>query len=429
MKLQTTRNFLGFLSIILLFIWSCIASALTPISAYQSSIISNTTSDTYLSSIDIFEYASPDDSPHIFLLFQDAGNMGTPAIGTPQIYTGTDAWSVITHDSTQTIWELKEATSLSASIWLDVNRQGVILREPAKLNVGSTLRLDYTTGQFSLNGSVSKPYQSSINILIQTESANRSLVETAFNANGNLSSAAAIPSIASATTTLPTVWVYAYGWPPQIPAPTPTPSINPFLIPGYGNLAGQVVYVAGPAALRPLIIGNLTRKDLLTYLLAAGSKVAQHIRNVELSTGPANAVQISKYLSLTKGVLRGGTGFSGPNAFQKAKNFLNSNPATKAAANEDWHHIVGQFADNVATYGEAAIHNTKNLFRLDRTIHTTIVTPNYSRVVTVNGVKWPSLRNFLYWNRTYEQQYDYGMRVYNAAVNGATRQAIQNIPF
>lgn len=78
----------------------------------------------------------------------------------------------------------------------------------------------------------------------------------------------------------------------------------------------------------------------------------------------------------------------------------------KAGDDMNWHHIVEQHKDNVAKFGEEAIHNTINVIRLPKDVHTKVSAHYSSKQRYTDG---KTVREWLK-TQNYEEQVKYGIK-------------------
>ncbi|MEQ3221667.1 hypothetical protein AAA116_19950, partial [Butyricimonas virosa] len=111
-------------------------------------------------------------------------------------------------------------------------------------------------------------------------------------------------------------------------------------------------------------------------------------------------------MAVESGAGGAGRGFHSFSAFKRAMG--------NAAEGNQWHHIVGQHADNVRKFGAESIHNTNNLVEIPKELHHKI---NGHYNSTRFGTQGLTVRDWLK-TQSFEAQYEYGMDVLQKALNG-----------
>ena len=85
-----------------------------------------------------------------------------------------------------------------------------------------------------------------------------------------------------------------------------------------------------------------------------------------------------------------------------------------AAEGNQWHHIVGQHADNIRKFGAESIHNTNNLVEIPKELHYKINGYYNSKPLELGGL---TVRDWLK-TQSFEAQYEYGLEIVQKALNG-----------
>ena len=99
--------------------------------------------------------------------------------------------------------------------------------------------------------------------------------------------------------------------------------------------------------------------------------------------------------------LAAGGGIKAFDSFSRFKSAMG-----RAGDNMDWHHIVEQTGSNVSKFGARAIHNTQNVVRLAREVHTKISAYYSSKQAFTNGA---TVREWLR-GQSFEAQKEFGQR-------------------
>lgn len=112
---------------------------------------------------------------------------------------------------------------------------------------------------------------------------------------------------------------------------------------------------------------------------------------------PGGGFKVLKYL--TRVTEEAGVGFRSFSAFKRAFG--------AAGDGMEWHHIVTQQKSNIAKFGAEAIHNTKNLVKIEAKVHRKISGYYNSIQDFSDGVRvrqWIGAKSF-------EEQYKFGIDV------------------
>ena len=144
--------------------------------------------------------------------------------------------------------------------------------------------------------------------------------------------------------------------------------------------------------------------DLINSLIS-GAGLIPYIGDFAKAFRRNNPIKILS-LAVESGAGAAGRGFHSFSAFKRAME--------NAAEGNQWHHIVGQHADNVRKFGAESIHNTNNLVEIPKELHHKI---NGHYNSTRFGTQGLTVRDWLK-TQSFEAQYEYGMDVLQKALNG-----------
>ena len=111
-------------------------------------------------------------------------------------------------------------------------------------------------------------------------------------------------------------------------------------------------------------------------------------------------------MAVESGAGAAGRGFHSFSAFKRAMG--------NAAEGNQWHHIVGQHADNIRKFGAESIHNTNNLVEIPKELHYKINGYYNSKPLELGGL---TVRDWLK-TQSFEAQYEYGLEIVQKALNG-----------
>lgn len=88
-----------------------------------------------------------------------------------------------------------------------------------------------------------------------------------------------------------------------------------------------------------------------------------------------------------------------------------------AGPGNEWHHIVEQTPGNVNRFGGEALHNTENVVRLGKAVHTRISSIYSTIRVDITGSVTLTVRQWL-GSQSYEAQFEFGLRAMANVTNG-----------
>lgn len=124
--------------------------------------------------------------------------------------------------------------------------------------------------------------------------------------------------------------------------------------------------------------------------MSAGENLAMSIPFVAPVKRLGNAVRLTE---------EAGVGFRSFSAFKRAFG--------AAGEGMEWHHIVTQQKSNIAKFGAEALHNTKNLVRIEAKVHRRISGYYNSIRDFSDGVR---VREWI-GRKSFQEQYDFGIDV------------------
>jgi hypothetical protein len=171
------------------------------------------------------------------------------------------------------------------------------------------------------------------------------------------------------------------------------------------NTPGSIIRKDSATPLQPGSIETVQMLDqwFALFNLHPAGRFASFLRDVtseDTETAVTASLMMQSYVAGGKlNTAKGG--FSSFNAFKKAYG--------SAGKGNAWHHIVEQYADNIAKFGANRIHNVNNLIKLPHgagTIHAK-VTGHYNSLMPGTSMR---VRDFVK-TLSYDGQYKYGIDV------------------